>query len=86
MLPHSALDILKLFAKEELSHAGSETHSRCSFDLGPGTAKLSERLHRGDSLQYYQLAVEGLRQHANLESVNVIYAHYFFYFCEFTGS
>ncbi|KAL5326569.1 hypothetical protein ACEPPN_004256 [Leptodophora sp. 'Broadleaf-Isolate-01'] len=36
-----------------------------------------ERLDRLDSLQYYQLSVEGLRQHSSLESVNMIYTHYF---------
>ncbi len=36
-----------------------------------------EKLDRLDSLKYYQLAVEGLRQHASLESVNMIYTHYF---------
>ncbi|KAF8849069.1 hypothetical protein BDZ45DRAFT_753147 [Acephala macrosclerotiorum] len=36
-----------------------------------------ERLDRVDSLQYYQLAVEGLRQYSTLESVNIIYTHYF---------
>ncbi|KAH7360894.1 hypothetical protein BKA65DRAFT_194776 [Rhexocercosporidium sp. MPI-PUGE-AT-0058] len=36
-----------------------------------------ERLDRLDSLGYYQLAVEGLRQHSSLESVNMIYTHYF---------
>ncbi|CZR67358.1 uncharacterized protein PAC_17257 [Phialocephala subalpina] len=36
-----------------------------------------ERLDRVDSLQYYHLAVQGLRQYSTLESVNMIYTHYF---------
>jgi len=36
-----------------------------------------ERLDRVDSLRYYQLAIEGLQQQSTLESVNMIYTHYF---------
>ena len=36
-----------------------------------------ERLDRVDSLRYYQLAIEGMQQQSTLESVNMIYTHYF---------
>lgn len=36
-----------------------------------------EGLDRVDSLRYYQLAIEGLQQQSTLESVNMIYTHYF---------
>ncbi|KAL2074653.1 hypothetical protein VTL71DRAFT_8432 [Oculimacula yallundae] len=36
-----------------------------------------ERLDRVDALQYYQLAIEGLRQQTVLDSMNMLYTHYF---------